>query len=323
MAKSKLIIIWSVISVAFFILWVLVLYKARPPEIKTHDVKITEIKKEESGNSSYIKWAEFKPTFEMLKKASEIDIKTKGEISWIDLLAYSVSKTYGSINENSLKFIDECAEKTEKGEDISDGLKYFDFYKEVYTAVLGNFIGPKGKDYGLIAYSPIAEGFYYNHYNDFGSARSYGFQRTHKGNDLIGSVGTPVVSVEGGYVEAIGWNVYGGWRVGIRSYDKKRYYYYAHLRKDFPFRPDLKQGDEVYAGQVIGYLGRSGYSTKENINNIETPHLHFGMQLIFDESQKDSVSEIWIDVYNIVKFLYENRSEVIYNEESKVYIEKN
>ena len=42
----------------------------------------------------------------------------------------------------------------------------------------------------------------------------------------------------------------------------------------------------VQAGDVIGYLGRTGYSRKENANNIRTPHLHFGLQLIFDESQK-------------------------------------
>ncbi len=46
-----------------------------------------------------------------------------------------------------------------------------------------------------------------------------------------GSIGTPIVAVESGYIEALGWNQYGGWRVGIRSFDGKRYYYYAHLRK--------------------------------------------------------------------------------------------
>ena len=54
----------------------------------------------------------------------------------------------------------------------------------------------------------------------------------------------------------------------------------------------------------------TGYSTKENVNNIKTPHLHFGMQLIFDESQKDGVNQIWIDVYHIVKLLQSNKSAV-------------
>ena len=64
------------------------------------------------------------------------------------------------------------------------------------------------------------------------------------------------------------------------------------------------------AGDVIGYLGMSGYSTKENTNNINVPHLHFGLQLIFDESQKDSNNEIWIDLYDFVEFLQQNKSAV-------------
>ena len=37
------------------------------------------------------------------------------------------------------------------------------------------------------------------------------------------------------------------------------------------------------------------------------------MQIIFDESQKDSGNEIWIDVYEIVKLLSQNRSETVYD----------
>ena len=126
----------------------------------------------------------------------------------------------------------------------------------------------------------------------------------------MGRAGTPIVAVEGGVVEAIGWNRYGGWRVGIRSFDAKRYYYYAHLQKDHPFAENLEQGDMVQAGDLIGFMGRTGYSDKENTNNIETVHLHFGMQLIFDESQKECNSEIWIDVYDIVRLLSEHRSSL-------------
>ena len=52
----------------------------------------------------------------------------------------------------------------------------------------------------------------------------------------------------------------------------------------------------------------TGSSTTENVNNINIPHLHFGMELIFDESQFDSSNEIWIDVYQINKFLRQNTS---------------
>ena len=72
---------------------------------------------------------------------------------------------------------------------------------------------------------------------------------------------------------------------------KKRYYYYAHLRKDYPYQANLKEGSIVTAGDIIGYLGRTGYSATENTNNIDESHLHFGIQLIFDESQKEGTAK--------------------------------
>lgn len=165
--------------------------------------------------------------------------------------------------------------------------------------------------YGLKAFHPLAKNFPYSHYDDFGVSRSYGFRRQHLGHDMMGQTGTPVTAVESGVVEAIGWNQYGGWRLGIRSFDQKRYYYYAHLRKDYPYQSNLKEGSVVTAGDVIGYMGRTGYSATENTNNIDEPHLHFGIQLIFDESQKEGNHEIWISGYEIVKFLSINRSECV------------
>ena len=47
--------------------------------------------------------------------------------------------------------------------------------------------------------------------------------------------------------------------------------------------------------------------------------LHFGIQLIFDESQKEGSNEIWIDCYEITKFLTRNRSETLKDQETKEY----
>ena len=84
----------------------------------------------------------------------------------------------------------------------------------------------------------------------------------------------------------------------------------------------MYEGKIVTAGDVIGYLGMTGYSTKENVNNINTPHLHWGMQLIFNESQKDAAAEIWIDLYAITKLLEQNCSAVVRNDEEKEYYRK-
>ena len=72
----------------------------------------------------------------------------------------------------------------------------------------------------------------------------------------------------------------------------------------------MYEGKVVKAGDVIGYLGMTGYSRNENVNNVNVPHLHLGMQLIFDKSQKEGTNQIWVDVYNIVEFLRKNKSEV-------------
>ncbi|MCM1056943.1 MAG: M23 family metallopeptidase [Firmicutes bacterium] len=157
--------------------------------------------------------------------------------------------------------------------------------------------------YGLKGYFPLARGFDYTHYDDFGAGRSYGYQRKHLGHDMMGLVGTPIMAVESGVVTALGWNQYGGWRIGITSFDGKRYYYYAHLRQNYPYAEGLEEGSVVTAGDVIGYMGHTGYSSKENVNNIDVVHLHWGLQLIFDESQKEGNNEIWIDLYALTRFL--------------------
>ena len=269
-----------------------------------------------------IKWVNFDVPYESLKYAMDTDIATAEQekhISWIDILALSACRTGGKCGLASVKkAVNELKGDKSPEELLGNLYKYYSYYHEAYTAVLGGLLGNYSVEiggqwksaYGLKAFSPIAAGYGYSHCSDFGNSRSFGFARKHLGNDLMGGLGTPIVAVEGGVVEAMGWNRYGGWRIGIRSFDSKRYYYYAHLQKDTPFAKDLYVGKIVQPGDVIGFMGRTGYSDKENTNNIETVHLHFGMQLVFDESQKECNSEIWIDVYNIVRLLSNHRSSV-------------
>lgn len=269
-----------------------------------------------------IRWVDFQVPYESLKCAMDTDIATKDQekhISWIDTLALAACRTGGQCGLASVRkaAADLKGDKPPQ-ELLGELFKYYAYYHEAYSAALGGLLGSYAiekdgvwvADYGLKAFSPIAAGYGYGHCDDFGAARSFGFKRKHLGHDMMGSLGTPIVAVEGGVVEALGWNRYGGWRVGIRSFDGRRYYYYAHLKKDKPFAPNLKEGDTVQAGDLIGFMGRSGYSDRENVNNIETVHLHFGMELIFDESQKECNSEIWIDVYDIIRLLDSHRSSI-------------
>ncbi len=292
--------------------------------------------------NDYIKYVEFNVTYDVLKKALDVDIASQSEdvkINWIDILAYLGAKYGGNFSSYKSKDLDSIVNRLKSGEkieDITKDMKYFSYYREAYGAVLDGFVGNysveekdekgnivKTEKYGLKVYSPIAKTFPFSHYDDFGATRTYGYKRQHLGHDMMAAVGTPVISVEEGIVEVMGWNQYGGWRVGIRSLDGKRYYYYAHLRKDRPFNDLIKEGEKVNAGDVIGYVGRTGYSTKENVNNIEDNHLHFGIQLIFDESQKECDNEIWIDVYAITLLLQQNQSEVYRDNNTKEWYSVN
>ena len=289
------------------------------------DIGILKDKAVTAPQSDYIRWVDFKVTPKALEDACDYDISTYGQavhLNWIELLAYLGAcyggdfKSYKTADMDALvkRLVDEGAAM----DILTKDMQYYNYYYEAYEAVLGGMLGEFEKEsgegfervYGLKAYSPIAKTFPYSDYDDFGVSRSYGYERQHLGHDMMGQVGTPIIAVESGYVYALGWNQYGGWRIGINSFDGKRYYYYAHLRQNRPYAADLEVGDVVLAGDVIGYMGRTGYSTTENVNNIKVNHLHFGMQLIFDESQREGSNEIWIDVYPIVEFLAKNKSEV-------------
>lgn len=322
--------------------------------------------KNEAAKKDFIHWVDFTVPADVLEKAFRYDVNTCQEtvhLNWIELLSYLGARYGGDFSNFKSADLDALAEKLQNGETIEDltkDMKYYSYYKEAYTAILGGMVGYFDEEvdssvgsgikdaadtetaapadtggasdaeagtraghtgntpekvwvtkYGLKAFSPIAKNFPYSDYDDFGVARSYGYKRQHLGHDMMGQVGTPVIAVESGYVEALGWNQYGGWRIGIRSFDGKRYYYYAHLRKNYPYQSRLSVGSAVTAGDVIGYLGRTGYSATENTNNISTPHLHFGLQLIFDESQKEGNNEIWISCYELTKFLKMNQSAVV------------
>lgn len=292
------------------------------------------------SEGNYIKWVDFNITCEALSKAYTLDVESYDKdvhLNWIELLAYVGAKTGGSFEKGSIAKIDKLAKELSKKEttleELTQDIEYYEYYYEAYEAVLGGMVGEyeieqaddTGKKawkkvYGLKAFSPIAKGFEYSDYDDFGSSRSYGYKRPHLGHDMMGQIGTPIIAIESGYVEALGWNQYGGWRIGIRSFDGKRYYYYAHLRQNFPYALNLKEGSVVTAGDVIGYMGHTGYSATENVNNIDTVHLHWGLQLIFDESQKEGNNEIWIDCYALTQFLYKNRSLTEKNTETKEWL---
>ncbi len=117
---------------------------------------------------------------------------------------------------------------------------------------------------------PLAEDINYDYSDSWGMGRSD--NRKHEGIDIFADMGEPVRSVCSGVVEKKGWLNLGGWRIGVRGDSDGVYYYYAHLSA----YADVEVGDHVGKGQILGYVGDSGYGPEGTTGQF-VPHLHFGM----------------------------------------------
>lgn len=114
--------------------------------------------------------------------------------------------------------------------------------------------------------------------NTYGDERSWNDDgeesaRKHEGIDIMAEKGTPIYAASDGVINRIGWNTYGGWRVNITDKSGKYKLYYAHLSG---YVPALRLYGSVKAGQLIGFVGDSGYGSAGTIGMFP-PHLHFGL----------------------------------------------
>ena len=114
--------------------------------------------------------------------------------------------------------------------------------------------------------------------------RSYGGERGHEGTDIMSSVNEPgrfpVVSMTDGIVESKGWLELGGYRLGIRA-PHGAYFYYAHLDS----YADIEEGDTINAGDLLGFMGDTGYGTEEGTRGKFPVHLHVGIYLYQNEQE--------------------------------------
>lgn len=117
--------------------------------------------------------------------------------------------------------------------------------------------------------------------NDYFGARSQGI---HKATDVFASKHQQIVSATAGTVDyVISPQASWGYSIGIK--DANGYTYnYVHMNNDNPgtddgagtemnaYAPDMKRGNKVERGQLLGWVGDSG--------NAETtpPHLHFEIE---------------------------------------------
>ena len=127
---------------------------------------------------------------------------------------------------------------------------------------------------------PVPKHFNYSYRSTWGDRRGFGGRRIHEGTDIFAGYGTPVRATTYGTIEIMGWNRFGGWRMGIRDLNNI-YHYFAHLSG---FEADLEIGTIVEPGDVIGYVGSTGYGPPGTSGKFP-PHLHYGMYKDNGENQ--------------------------------------
>jgi murein DD-endopeptidase MepM/ murein hydrolase activator NlpD len=108
-------------------------------------------------------------------------------------------------------------------------------------------------------------------HDTFDDARAVG--RSHEAIDIMAPKGTPVRAVEDGKVAKLFTSVAGGLTIYQFDPSETFAYYYAHLDS---YSGDVREGDPVRRGQVIGYVGTTG-NAPEN-----APHLHFAIFRLTD-----------------------------------------
>lgn len=165
--------------------------------------------------------------------------------------------------------------------DTSDFQELYNYYTEILTG-LEYFPVPKLE-------SEEADIYYEN---SWFFQRTYGGNRRHEGTDLMTTNNQPgffpIISITDGVVEKMGWLEQGGYRIGIRS-KAGGYFYYAHLNS---YAPEIKEGDTVIAGQLLGFMGDSGYGKEGTTGQFEV-HLHLGIYVDTDTGEM-SVNPYWI-----------------------------
>ncbi|MFP3155578.1 M23 family metallopeptidase [Lachnospiraceae bacterium ZAX-1] len=185
-----------------------------------------------------------------------------------------------------------------KTELINNCEKLQKFKPEQYAELLG-YLTAIWQD---IAYFPVPDSSVntknkVTFVNSWMYERTFGGKRGHEGTDFMAVENKrgryPIVSISEGVVEKIGWLTQGGYRIGIRSFGGG-YFYYAHL---YDYARDFQLGDRIHAGELLGFMGDSGYSELEGtVGNFDV-HLHLGIYVNQPDGTEMSINPYWITKY--------------------------
>lgn len=106
--------------------------------------------------------------------------------------------------------------------------------------------------------------------------QSRGSERQHEALDILAARGTEVKAVADGKLVKLFTSKPGGLTVYQFDAREKYSYYYAHLDR---YAPQLKEGQQIKQGDLIGYVGSTGNA------DPAAPHLHFAIFELYAEKQ--------------------------------------
>jgi hypothetical protein len=130
----------------------------------------------------------------------------------------------------------------------------------IVTVMLMSFSTSKNSGDDIPKISPIKVGEYEKISLEFGEKNHR--KRIHKGIDFKATIGTEIIATADGIVTTAEFHDKGYGNRVIISHGETYVTLYAHM-KNFT----VKVGDKVKRGDVIGFVGSTGYST--------APHLHY------------------------------------------------
>lgn len=186
--------------------------------------------------------------------AWEVDFAT--EIQKGDTFVFTYEKRYrnGELASSGDVFV---------GKFITSGKEHYGFYFEAPDGTDG-YYNEKGESLirqflkAPLTYSRITSGFTYARFHP-----TLGRNTKHLAIDYAAPLGTPILSTADGTVTFAGYN--GGYGNFVVVHHNDTYTTrYAHLNS---YARGIRNGTKVEQGQVIGYVGSTGFSTG--------PHLHY------------------------------------------------
>lgn len=95
----------------------------------------------------------------------------------------------------------------------------------------------------------------------------------HEAVDILAPRNTPIHAVADGRIAKLFVSKAGGITIYQRDPTGRFIFYYAHLQR---YADELREGDTVSRGDIIGYVGTSGNAPPD------TPHLHFAIFRVAD-----------------------------------------